>query len=193
MKRRLFTFKRLLLCLVILAVIAGCTVRIVHLNTIFPNTEVRQYGLNESFVWNDFEVTAKGCRLLTVPEIKEYIEGFDVTYVDDQGKDMDERILLAELEVKNISEEETYFSAGSCGLRSGAYTQGLSMDYYVNFNSEQSDAYYLSVAPGESTTVYLPYHLFRTQFSQSAWEKLDNRTFEIVFSLYPVKHVVTLT
>lgn len=186
------TIKYILIVVAVLALVVGCTLRIAYINVLYPNAEVQQYRLNEPFTWRGFEVTIKRYQILTVPEIKEYIQGFDVTYVDAQGNDKDERILLVEVALKNISEEESYFSAGSCNLHSGAYAQSLSMTYYKNFNSIQSDVYVLGVAPGESTTVHLPFHIFSTQFSDNAWEGIDTRTFELVFSLYPINRVVTL-
>lgn len=189
MKRKIFTVKRILICLVILAVIAGCAIRIVTLNQMFPNPEVRQHGLQESFDWEDLEITAKGYRLLTVPEIQQYIEGFDVSYVDQQGNDKDERILLAELQVKNMTNREKHFSTYLCSLRSGAYFQAFDPKYYSNFNAGASSA---DIGPGETVTIYLPFHMFSIHFSESAWEKMDTRTFEIVLSMYPVKEIITL-
>lgn len=190
MKGKNMIAKRILISLLVMAVIAGCTIRIVTLNKQFPNPEIRQYGLNDSFVWEELEITAKGYRLLTVPEIQQYIEGFDVSYVDKQGNDKDERMLVAELQVSNPTDREKHFSTYLCSLRSGAYFQAFDPRYYSNFNAGASSA---DIGPGETVTVYLPFHIYSIHFSENAWEKLDTRTFEIVLSIYPVKEIITLT
>lgn len=184
--------KRILICLFCLVLVIGCTVRIVTLNQKYPNPTVERYCINENFEKSGFSIIVKGHRLLTVPEIKEYITDFDVSYADKQGNDKDESILLVELEATNLSKEENYFPFAACTLRSGSYMQGLGMRIYPYFTEGMDDVYGVGIKPGQTVRFYLPYHLYSIHFSDEDWRNLDSRTFEIVFSLYPVKQVVTL-
>lgn len=188
-----FNLKTILILLVILAIGIGCTIRIVHLNQKYPNANVERYTMNETVTLGNIEVTITDYQLLTVPEIKERIEGYDVTYVDSKGNDKDERILLAEVHLKNIGEDLDGFSVYLCTLQSGAYTQGMAMEYYPAFNSHLSNPDVVTfLEPGKDMTIYVPYSIYEISFSKNAWEKIDTRTFELVFSLYPINRVVTL-
>ena len=142
---------------------------------------------------DSFAVTVANCRLLTVPEIKNEIEGYDVSFVDRKGNDKDERMLLVEVHVKNIGEASDVFYVSSCILQSGAYSQSMTEKYFGHFNThlKTPDPAFL-LKPGEAVTVYIPYTIYQISFLDDAWSKIDSRAFELVFSMYPVSRIVTL-
>lgn len=192
-KNSSFYIKGILIAFVIVAIGVGCTLRIIRLNRNYPNPEVQRYTTNEPFIMDNFEVTVTEHQLLTVPEIKEQMADYDVTYVDNQGNNMDERLLLTELHLKNIGKEADVFYTYPCTLQSNAYSQGIILEYYDDFNLhlENTDGA-VFLEPGEEITVYLPYIIYQISFLDSAWSKIDSREFELVFSLYPINRVVTL-
>ena len=61
----------------------------------------------------------------------------------------------------------------------------MSFDLFAQLNDLEPDAdgYYHLI---------LPYQILSLQFLEKDWETVESRSYEIVFSLYPTRHILQL-
>lgn len=160
-----------------------------RVNREYPPAERCVYTAGDTFTVNDLEIQNNGGELVTVPQLKERFPDAEMPSMIVNGQPLPEekiRILLASVRVRTLSETATLSSLYTTGARSGAWRNGMDFDLYLQLNPSlepDAEGYY---------NLVMPYEVNSLQFHDKDWKQIDSRTFELVFSMYPVENVMRL-
>lgn len=99
-------------------------------------------------------------------------------------------LLAVSVSVRNTSTTDKRVLVGSYMLTSGAWENGIDIDFSPALNAGSAKTN-LALAPGQEQQVVLPYYAFDYQFS-SAFNMLDQRDFNLVLSVQPKLYSIQL-
>lgn len=99
---------------------------------------------------------------------------------------MDEevKIILVNVTYFNKTDKSKTVDTRPNSIEKTGYSTATEMMFYSLCNQFDLD---VTLKAGEKKEVILPYILFKFQFKQSEWEKLEDEVFYISNSRYPVK------
>ncbi|HIW76295.1 MULTISPECIES: hypothetical protein [Gordonibacter] len=191
---------------VALAVCAAFFVlRVAQVNAATPAPEVHRFALGEEATYSgndssggtvnpgDITVTAEHAALLNREELAK-LPGIPAGYVDDlmastSANDM--RALVVEVTLRNTTSEPREAHVQGFKARSGAWSNGLFAEIYFMLNDGLSTR--VPLEPGGTEKATLISLLYDNQSnSTDAWQHVDERTFDLVLTVYPQQYVINL-
>lgn len=131
----------------------------------------------EREVSNSVNMKINGYTVLSKEEAKE-------KYDYDLGMDEEVKIILVNVTYFNKTDKSKTVDTRPNSIEKTGYSTATEMMFYSLCNQFDLD---VTLKAGEKKEVILPYILFKFQFKQSEWEKLEDEVFYISNSRYPVK------
>ena len=114
---------------------------------------------------------------------EEIIEKYDTSmWADGYGDDY--KAVVIDVEITNITGEEQLLETYSYELSTLGWSNGLCSPLFQQMNEEDS---VLTLSPGESVTLSLPFFLLQMHFSDYYWNNPEEIEFEYIISKYPVR------
>ena len=131
----------------------------------------------EREVSNSVNMKINGYTVLSKEEAKE-------KYNYDLEMDEEVKIILVNVTYFNKTNKSKTVDTRPNSIEKTGYSTATEMMFYSLCNQFDLD---VTLKAGEKKEVILPYILFKFQFKQSEWEKLEDEVFYISNSRYPVK------
>ena len=131
----------------------------------------------EREVSNNVNMKINGYTVLSKEEAKE-------KYNYDLDMDAEVKIILVNVTYFNKTNKSKTVDTRPNSIEKTGYSTATEMMFYSLCNQFDLD---VTLKAGEKKEVILPYILFKFQFKQREWEKLEDEVFYISNSRYPVK------
>jgi hypothetical protein len=131
----------------------------------------------EREVSNNVNMKINGYTVLSKEEAKE-------KYNYDLEMDEEVKIILVNVTYFNKTNKSKTVDTRPNSIEKTGYSTATEMMFYSLCNQFDLD---VTLKAGEKKEVILPYILFKFQFKQREWEKLEDEVFYISNSRYPVK------
>ena len=131
----------------------------------------------EREVNNSVNMKINGYTVLSKEEAKE-------KYNYDLEMDEEVKIILVNVTYFNKTDKSKTVDTRPNSIEKTGYSTATEMMFYSLCNQFDLD---VTLKAGEKKEVILPYILFKFQFKQSEWDKLEDEVFYISDSRYPVK------
>ena len=131
----------------------------------------------EREVSNNVNMKINGYTVLSKEEAKE-------KYNYDLEMDEEVKIILVNVTYFNKTDKSKTVDTRPNSIEKTGYSTATEMMFYSLCNQFDLD---VTLKAGEKKEVILPYILFKFQFKQREWEKLEDEVFYISNSRYPVK------
>lgn len=180
---------KILAAVVGIVVIGCCVFRICQVNRMYPEAAVESYQVGQPFQYGNLTLTVEDSMLIGPDRLIQ--EGYIASDPDLEGiNPEDMRALLITLHVQNLSDRSAGLPLYIFNAESDGWSNGLDMNWAELASGGQGIDVMLE--PGEEKTVVLAYQLFAVQFQRKDWNRIDQRAFSLVFSIYPVKRMVLL-
>ncbi len=183
MKRK--TYILILLCVLLSVIVA----KIYLLNKKYPNPIEEPYIIGETITDEIFSVTLNRMEIIDGNELAkrcpEEIVGYHSDGTPYQGNEI--RVLLAEISVEKLKNVTDTFDFSVFMCESNAFGNGVNPSIFMKLNpgvSIQRE----QINYKEARKVTLPFTMIQEQFRyKKQWERIEEREFFVVYSLYPVK------
>lgn len=177
----------------ILLILLVLSWRIVSLNKEYPNPRIITYKTGEYIKGGDISIMVTDSKFTAMDEIKEMTPGIENPVTDEKGNlltDEQKKVLLVNLNVHNLSDEIQTTSLLQFMAQSDAWSNGADLGTYYALNNTQGTS--IQLQPGEQRCVQMPFYLYEIQFDTNEFQKVENRKFNLVLSVYPIKNVIEL-
>lgn len=153
-----------------------CAVRI---NKTYPNPSVEQYDKTQMVESDGFSISIKKARFASEEERDMFWKEEKELYGDCEG-------YFITFKVINTGNEEKHCNLGEWCLITDTYAQGVDLEHVYEVN-EENVAGKLTLKPGESCTITVPFMIGKVNFTDEQWKHIRDQQFRVVLSLYPVK------
>lgn len=176
----------------ILAGVIFAGIRIYSVNSKYPDPKIINYKQGEDIKGGDIVLNVAKSDFLTYNDIMQVCPDYK-NQMKVNGKTVSEddvNFLVAEIQMKNESDEVKKTSLTQVIAESGAWSNAFDMDLFIALNN--IDKVYISLDGHEERTFKVPYIMYKSQFKSSEWESVKDREYELVLSTYPVKNQVIL-
>lgn len=161
-------------------------IRYNYLNTKYPEVIIDSSSMNEPVNYFDFSLCAEKYAIINQNEIKEK------NIISEQlPSGFETKMVLVTLNIKNTSTQEKTIELYPFVLESNGWRSAFDFEAFNKLNSENVSTS-LRLKPGKSQTVILPFTMYNSQFKKDYWAKLQNKEFDLIFSLYPIKKYIKL-
>ena len=162
------------------------SLRYVNLNNKYPPPHVQQYEERQSVPYDSFELTVLETTFMNQ-------ETLDATFQDEHSAGVYPKCIVIDLKIYNNSQSEKQIEIYPFVLESGAWSNGIHLAAFLALNADVDQATLTpTLQPGESCMLKLPFTLTQEQFKPSQWKNIENRDFQLTFSLYPEKKTILL-
>jgi hypothetical protein len=128
-----------------------------------------------------------------IKELDSLLNSMKLTRKDVSLNTNDEiNVMLVEVEVKELKNYDLYkdFDIMYSVVESGAWFNGMDRELYLALNGENLENLYDDKQ--NSTTVILPFTMYKVRFNNRSWKNLDDRDYQLVFNWYPVKKQIAM-
>lgn len=163
--------------------------KIYLLNQKYPDPERVFYKLNEEISVNDCKFLVESAEFWTPEAMKEKYPEFEIGVTGDNGvvveDDQWKNLVVGVRFLEADSSEQMQTAKDGMVLKSGVWRNGWDLDWYYALNDTSKP-----IEAGD--IIYLSYFIFDFQLRPGDWEKVEEREFELVTSLYPTIHSVRL-
>ena len=199
------TFVCISTIILVVVVIITASIRIVQLNALWPSPTRVEYDKGE---WvsigtlndlgqidekNPIEVRVTSASLADYEKMLEVLPDFKIQFSNTRGEPLTPeqyRVLLVEAEIRNISLEKRTFAFSQFVAESQVWRNGFDKFLFHDLNGDIPIVFMLE--SGETTRVTLPFIMIEQQFESVSWDQIDNRSFDLVLSLYPTLTIIQL-
>ncbi len=171
--------------IVILTTIIGN--RIISLNQQYPPPTHEKSPLKQPMKFNHFEIKATSFRVINNTDLLQLGSEFEQFTLGHE----DFKCVLTELHIKNISSKNLNIEVFPFTLESIGFSNGINLELFNALNGGDA-VMNPELKPNEEITLQLPFTMIEEQFTKKDWNNVNERTFELVLSLYPVKKTIVL-
>lgn len=176
--------KKIAAAVVAVVLIGLSCFRLTALNTRYPPPEIRCYATGQAAPYEPFTLMVNNAAFMDEARTQEI---FQDELLDDQNL----RCIVVDLTVQNKGTETGHIEISSFILESGAWKNGIHYTAFLQLNEDQPQAsLLLTLEPGESRTLRLPYTMIESHFRPVQWKTVEHRTYSLTYSLYPVKQTI---
>lgn len=178
----------------IIAVVLSA-VRIYDLNQQYPDPHIITHSLGEEIQGNVTSIAILKSELLDGDEIKTLDPNYECFTKDEKGNILspqDERFLLVHMKLINYTDDERSMDIRHIVAESDTWANGIAQDIFIDLNSGKGKPTEIRLAPKQEMEIIVPFYLCSVQFKPDDWQKIDNRQFDLVLTLYPEKNIVPL-
>lgn len=173
------------LVIILLAVLFSFGYR--RINHKYPEAVTEAVGMGEPIEADGLQFLARNAHFYTYEELKERKD------IPEEAFDMEGMCLITfDVELKNVSEEVKTVESAYRRLETIGCSNGVNMGFYRFFNPDSPRSVF-ELASDETKAYTLTYTLVPPLFKEKEWEEIEDRKFEYVLSLYPVKKVIQLS
>lgn len=167
----------------VLCIAAGC--RYCQLNRQYPPPEIETYAHLQPVKYNDIELVLNHSAFLQEEEIKTVL-------IEELEEGFTPKMIVLDVTVTNTAETEQTMDFTPFILESGAWKNAVHMMAFLRLNDGAKTAPTMTpiLQPGESLTLRLPFLMMPSQFSERKWDAVEERSYELVLSLYPKKRSI---
>lgn len=182
---------KIVVVVLILAGIIFAGTRIYNINRKYPDPKIINYTQGEDIKGGDIVLNVTKSNFFTYNNIMQVCPNYKNQMLNRKNySENDINFLVAEIQMKNESNEVKKTSLTQVIAESGAWSNGFDMDLFIALNNV--DKVYISLEGHEERTFKVPYIMYKSQFKSSEWESVKDREYELVLSTYPVKNQVIL-
>lgn len=181
MKRKNILF---LLCFFLL--LSFMIFRIWHINKTYPEPNVETYLQGETLKTQSFEITLDNWKFYSQTESEQILKN---NHISDAVPNAQKKIFCTKLSIKNIENKVNFIDITNFAFESLAWHNQWDMELFYALNDITTMT--IELEPGEICNVTLPIILYDFQFKTHIWDGINQRTFYLVISFYPVKRVFT--
>lgn len=183
--------KRIILAALVLILAVAYVIRVVQVNLRYPAAEQVRVRMPDSVSYDGITYEVVGFRFMTEEELNTYhAQTIDPSPVANNGKKL-YKCVLVDMKATNTTQEEKLARFTFFSLQSGIWRNAIDLQTLWNYDEDGRLA--RNLAPGESVTQPLPYSFAWGQFkSDKLWEGVEDRDYELVLTLYPVKRVIEI-
>lgn len=176
------------LAFLFLLIMGGIGFRIFLVNLRWPSPEVWTGGLRDSLREGNYRITFSDWQWSDGSLLEELCPGYRmITEEDGTGYPADrERVGLITLKIEKTGEDGSILDLTGIAFESGAWGNQYDMELMYLLNP-QLEGLRLRMKKGECREIIFPMTMPDLQFEESAWERIDERTFYIVLEYYPRK------
>lgn len=159
------------------------------INTMFPSPKTVTANFNSDVIIEDFNVSVSSFDIYDIEELK---TKFSIDPRNVQSSGTDDKVALVGVKLKNCGDQEETINAGEFVLESVTWANGSDSDMFLYVNDKDAKQN-PTLAPNEEVTIFLPYSISDVQFNKADWNKIKERSFKLVLSMYPIKHTIAMT
>lgn len=174
-------YKFLLLIVVIIAITVPSVMQYKKVNAEMPQAVIEEYAINDKVGYEGFEILVLGYKFMDFSELDKEVKEYNTMLNESDGK-----VLLVDIKVVNNNKDKKKLDIDA-SVQSNAYSNNFDIELYYYYNDTG-----FTLGAGEEQTYKLPYTIFKYNFTEKAWSELNQRKFDFVISLYPVKRTVSL-
>lgn len=157
---------------------------VIRINLKYPVGKTQVYELNEKVEYDGFEICVTKMAFLDKEKTSELL-------ADEIEQFGDCRCALIYVSVKNNQKEEREIELYPFTLESDAWKNSVIMSAYQEINEEYVTEGRVTLRPvieaGGSYECVLTYCIAKVNFTEKQWKSVENRNYNLVLSLYPVK------
>ena len=185
--------KRVIRASVVIVIIALLTVwglQVKKINERYPAPDVNTGEFNKPYKIMNRDITVKG---YAIRELDSLLDDMELTRKDVSLNTNDEiNVMLVEVEVKELEKYDLYedFDIMYSVVESDAWFNGVDREIYIAINGDKLENLYDEKQ--NSTTVILPFTMYKVRFSNKSWKNLEDKEYNLVFNWYPVKKQIAM-
>lgn len=137
---------------------------------------------NEPFAVQNAQVTVTKVGMFDKNDVKKYDDVAQCLTEDDYMSEENFNLVLIDVSAKNTTDKKIKLDLTSFHLESGAYSSQFYYPLFFYYNYTNTE-----IKSNEEKTFTLPYLITKYDFLDYDWEKVKNREYYLVSSLYPQK------
>lgn len=172
--------KKLTLVILLLAIVSFFIIRYDYINDNYPAPVQNKIAINSTLTINNNSLSVNSYQLTYMSDLTNSV----YTGVNDVE---DPLVMLINIQVKNKTSYSNLFELSNLTLQSDGWINSIDLDLFLELNSK-IDSVYINLNSNQSLQLKLPYLIYKTQFTESQWKKINNRQFSLICSLYPIKN-----
>ncbi len=175
-----------IMIMVLVLLLGGAAVaRIVQLNNKYPPATLEKYQLNEKLDYAGVEFMVTDFQLVNEEDIPA------ITPIDGDESLGEKKYMIITAKISNQSNKIKEVDLTPIKLESVAFTNAIDMGALIQMSSGKPTLH-PTLYPNEEIEMQLPFAMSEVMFTEEDWKNINERDFQVVFSLYPVKKVVEL-
>lgn len=160
--------------------------RIWCINRTYPEPNVKKYTQGETVKTKGFEITLDNWKFYSQTESEQILKN---NHIDDTIPNAQKKMFCTQLSIKNIENGVNFIDITDFSFESLAWHNQWDMELFYVLNDITTMT--IELEPGEICNITLPIILYDFQFKPHIWDDINQRTFYLVISFYPVKRVFT--
>jgi hypothetical protein len=177
--------------------VVGALVRIVWVNSQWPDPRVREFAIGEAIPGGDVTMKVVSSAVVDGLDIVDFLPEFTLGASENGGRPLSSdqvKMIVVEMEFSNQGAQEAVVEIGGFRIQWGSWSNGLDPWGFRDLNAGQSTN--VKVPPGTSTSVRAPYFLKAHQLGTGdrvdVDKYLDAHDGDLVLLRYPLKYVIRL-
>ena len=175
------------LCIIIVCSVVLSVFQIIRVNTRFPPTSIISTKLGEYLEFDNLNVKATTFEMIPYKSISNNNE---LKSLVNQIEDGEVNLIKTSIMIENDTDNTIEFPLYDVIFQSNSWANAINLDTFKYFNNNRS--LLIEIMPSESIELILPCLIHQIQFSNEDWRGVQNKKFQLVFSLYPQKKLITL-
>lgn len=180
--------KHIVIIITVMILIAMSSIfvaRFIYINQKYPSPTLETVNLNKPIKYLGFEIKVEKSKLIRADEIKK------ISSKDKLLFQYNSRALLVTINLKNTSKEKKKIDITPFEVESSGWRNAINLELFTEITSNGSTMH-PTIDAGKEITLVLPFTMLDVQFTKNDWDNIDNRKFDLVLSLYPVKKSIQL-
>lgn len=178
---------RIFLCFIVVCLAVMSVFQIIRVNTQFPQTSIICANIGESLQLDQLHVKATSFEMVPYKSIS---NDCSLKSLVDQIEDGEVNLIKASIVIENDTDLSVEFPLYDVIFQSIDWANAINLDTFKYFNDNRS--LLVEMKPKESLKLILPCLIHQIQFSDKDWKEVQERNFQLVFSLYPQKRIIAL-
>ena len=170
------------LCIIIVCSVVLSVFQIIRVNTQFPPTSIISTKLGEYLEFDNLNVKATTFEMIPYKSISNNNE---LKSLVNQIEDGEVNLIKTSIMIENDTDNTIEFPLYDVIFQSNSWANAINLDTFKYFNNNRS--LLIEIMPSESIELILPCLIHQIQFSNEDWRGVQNKKFQLVFSLYPQK------
>ncbi|QUO32698.1 hypothetical protein KFE17_02790 [Faecalicatena sp. Marseille-Q4148] len=173
---------------VILLAIWG--IQVYRMNQKIPQVQTEVTEAREWFQWKkNVKLRTEGARFMENDEIR-YLYRLDEDETE-PFPGMILKLMWVTVSLKNDSSESADIDILDIGASTSGWSNIPDYDFYYKIGNPERP-HHFELKPQEEVRMDLPYLFVKPNFRNGQWEKIEEKEYFLVTSLYPMKHVLKI-
>ena len=164
--------------------------RIISLNNRFSCVS-KDFGMNESFMWNEMDITPLESHLFSISEFEDYMQ-MEFSEYEDAQLDDTSKILCLKLKISNQTGSDMEWDKLFDSLGYGFETDTWCSQIAPFLGSKLNGFYTPKFENGATETVWLATVLSKDSFTEEFWGLMNKNDFYYILDVMPNKARICL-